>query len=113
MKFSLAMMKDTLMGFWFRFHFHNEEIRTTGETYFPVIYSNVHSKILRKMQKICIRDRRKSILAANKLESMMAGHWTSIRMVFIFYDLLNYEFPRDLELSGTSLQVPSSTFKLG
>lgn len=51
MKFSLAMMKDTLMGFWFRLHFHNEEIRTTGETYFPVIYSNVHSKILRKMQK--------------------------------------------------------------
>lgn len=65
------------------------------------------------MQKNILEIEEKSILAANKLESMMAGHWTSIRMVFIFYDLLNYEFPRDLELGGASLQVPSSTFKLG
>ena len=43
----------------------------------------------------------------------MVGHWTSIRMIFVLYDLLNYECPRDLELSDTSLQVPSSTFKLG
>lgn len=43
----------------------------------------------------------------------MAGHWTSIRMIFILYDLLNYEFPRDLEHSDTSLQVLSSIFKLG
>ena len=52
-------------------------------------------------------------MAANKLESMMVGHLTYIRMIFILYDLLNYEFPRDLELSDTRLQVPSSTFKLG
>ena len=43
----------------------------------------------------------------------MAGHWTSIRMIFILYDLLKYEFPRDLEHSDTSLQVLSSIFKLG
>lgn len=52
-------------------------------------------------------------MAVNKLESVMVGHWTSIRIIFILYDLLNYEFPRDLEHSDTSLQVPSSIFKLG
>ena len=52
-------------------------------------------------------------MAANKLESVMAGHWTSIRMIFKLYDLLKYEFPRDLEHSDTSLQVLSSIFKLG
>lgn len=49
-EFSLAMTKDTLKGFWLRFHFHNEEIRTEGETHFHAIYSNVYSKILRKKQ---------------------------------------------------------------
>ena len=47
------MMKDTLMGFWFRFHFHNEEIRTAGETHFPVIYSNVYSNEEKAKKYIC------------------------------------------------------------
>lgn len=49
-EFSLAMKKATVMGFWFRFHFHNEEIRTAGETHFHAIYSNEYRKILRKKQ---------------------------------------------------------------
>ena len=47
---SLAMTTATVMGFCFRLHFHNEEIRTAGETQFHAIYSNEYRKILRKEQ---------------------------------------------------------------